>query len=418
MMKITPPNINIKNIKTPQNVPAEAFAFPLLCGYHAYQDYKQEKHNKEQTFLMNIFVLAGTSLGALAGYKTFSKILSKTKHLSQIKKDTIESIGAPFGGLLGGFGFSTIGASYLEYQNMQKAKTPPTTQETKAKPKPQTLTTSTAPIQKPVKPHERELKILKQIGTISLAIAGAVVGNRTSIYFLQSQKFKKAKLTQFSQNAINITSIAIGATVGLFGADRLMNKEKPTIDKKTAQNIDTFLSELTPNVTTFDAMKEKNLQTRVQKSFYEIISSIVVPSAMVLPTLYFLRNRLKDDKLFEKQLKFVNKITKNRETQRVLCEKAVTIPLAIGSYFAGDKVGQIFDQKVTKKILDQEFWDDLEEKKQEAFMATREGLQNNDNEKVEKALEEIERYEEIQKKLRKAKEKSKEKSKTKEAKSL
>jgi hypothetical protein len=114
-------------------------------------------------------------------------------------------------------------------------------------------------------------------------------------------------------------------------------------------------------------MKEKNLQTRVQKSFYEIISSIVVPSAMVLPTLYFLRNRLKDDKLFEKQLKFVNKITKNRETQRVLCEKAVTIPLAIGSYFAGDKVGQIFDQKVTKKILDQEFWDDLEEKKQEAL---------------------------------------------------
>jgi hypothetical protein len=372
-MKINPSNQPIKNFKPVKSPPAEAFAFPLLCGYHAYDDYKKEKNNKQQVFLTNLFVLTGTSLGAVAGYKIFSKMIGKAKNIKQIKKDTIETIGAPLGGLLGGFGFSTISSLYLDYKDkkyLQKTKPSKTTDATKTTPTmqqpPPTPIEKSLP-QKVATPKKQSHPLLKQLGIISATIGGAVLGNRLSSIALQSKSLQKAKLTMFSQNFISAGSIAIGAGIGLATADRIINK-KDSVEKKAVASMDMILTEVTPNVSSFDAVKERNLQSRIQKSFYEIISGIVVPSAIVLPTLFFVRDKLQDDKVLDNQLKFLKKISNNRNTQRTIAEKAVTIPLAIATYFIGDKVGQVFDEKVTKRILDKEFFDELEKNKKQPFI--------------------------------------------------
>lgn len=349
--------MNINNLKFPQipiklpdTLPAEALVFPLLCGYHSYQDYKKApQETKNQTLVMRSFVLAGTSIGLLSGYKTFEKLLAKNTHINQIKKDAISFIGVPLGGIIGGFLSGSLAEGFCSFV------LPPSNKKHQK---------SKYSEFKNVKKEKNPNNILKQIGTIVLTITGAALGNVGYMNYAKTKQYKGAQLTNYAQKTINFAAIAAGALTGLITSDLLLNKKQSDFNKKTIESTDFLLTQMNSSVSAFDSVSESKFENRIQKGFYEVISSIVVPSAIVLPTLYYLRNFIKNDKAFDKSFGFLRHFSTNRLTQKMIFEKSISIPLAVGTYFAGNYIGNLVDQKVTKKIIEQEFWKTHEKQKE------------------------------------------------------
>lgn len=367
-------------IKLPDTLPAEALVFPLLCGYHTYQDYKKApQETKKQTLVMRSFVLLGTSVGILSGYKTFEKLLAKNTHINQIKKDAISFIGVPLGGIVGGFlsgslaeGFCSfvLPPSHKKHQEFKNSK-------------------------KEEKGEKNSSSILKQIGTIIFTITGAALSNVGYMNYAKTKQYKGAQLTSHAQKAINLIAVAAGAFAGLITGDLLLNKEQSDFNKKTIESTDFLLTQMTSSVSAFDSVSENKFENRIQKGFYEVISSIVVPSAIVLPTLYYLRNFTKNDAAFDKHFGFLRHFSTNRLTQKMIFEKSISIPLAVGTYFAGNYIGNLVDQKITKKIMEKDLWKTLEKQKQKALKDSQDGLAEKDLVKLQKALDDLSKIEKI-----------------------
>lgn len=390
-------NINIKPPtipKLPDTLPAEAMVFPLLCGYHSYQDYKKApQETKSQTLVMRSFVLAGTTIGIFAGYKTLSKILEKNKRLQidQIKKDTISSIGVPLGGIAGGFVTGSMAESFYSFVMPKTKKSP---QEIKKSDTSHLL--KNTEIKKEKKLHS----ILKNIGIILFTIAGAALGSTSYMKIAAKKAFKDAHYTKFTQKAMNIGLIATGALTGLLAGDTLLNKEQSELNKKTMQNADFFLTELNPTVSAFDSVSDNNLKNRIKNGFFEVVSSVVIPSSIVLPALYFLRNFIKDDKKFDKHFGFLRHVSTNRITQKMIFEKSISIPLAVGTYYAGNYIGDLVDKKITQKVLEQKFWEDIEKHEQQSIKDLKDGVEENNPAKLKKALDDLTKIQEISQEVR------------------
>ncbi len=356
-INIKPPQIPMK---LPDTLPAEALVFPLLCGYHSYQDYKNSpKETKEQTLVMRAFVLAGTTAGIFGGYKIFSKLLEKNKKLKidQIKKDAISSIGVPLGGIAGGFVTGSLAEGFCSFVMPNSNKHSTINQ------KDNSYLFDLKDIEKKPKKEDKLNSILRNIGIILFTIGGATLGSISYMKLAAKQNFKNANYTKFTQRALNFGIIGAGALSGLLVGDTTLNKEQSDFNKKTVQNADFLLTELNPTVSAFDSVSDKSFKKRIKNGFYEVVSSVVIPSTIVLPAMYYLRHFIKDDKKFDKHFGFLRHVSTNRLTQKMIFEKSISIPLAVGTYYAGNYIGDIMDKKVTQKFLEQKFWDDLENQK-------------------------------------------------------
>ena len=376
--------------KLPDTLPAEALVFPILSGYHTYQDYKSSsKETKNQTLAMRLFVLAGTSIGAVAGFKTFSKILEKNSKLKlhKIKQDAISSIGVPLGGIAGGFVSGSLAEGFCSF-----IFPPSSNKKTEVEP------VKIAEIKKIDKKLDKKTGLkerLKQIGTGLFTITGATFGNIAYMKLAKTKNFKEGHYTKFTQRTVNLALIVAGGFAGLLAGDSLIQKKQSELNKKTIESADFLLTEMTPSVSAFDSVSEKNLKKRVKNGFYEIISSIVIPSSIVLPSLYLLRNFIENDKKFDKYFGFLRHVSTKRMTQKMLFEKSISIPLAVGTYVTGNYIGDIMDKKVTQKVLEQKFWDDLEGYKQQSMQELREGIKENNLLKSKKALKNLEKINDI-----------------------
>lgn len=381
------------SLKMPDTLPAEALVFPLLCGYHAYEDYKKAPvETKKETLVMRLFVLAGTSIGAYFGHKGFEKALEDNTSMKQISKDIVSTIGVPLGGILGGFVSGSFAEGFCSFVLPPERKTKRKKQESRYP--------SLRFLHKKKDDEKGMPSWLKKLGVISTTIAGAVVGNTAYINIAKGKEFQESMYTKKAQKTLNLILLGVGALSGLIAGDLMFDKEQAKRDKKTLENADFLLSEMSSTVSAFDSVAENDIKHRVEKGFYGIVSSVIVPSAIVLPTLYYLKNYIKDDEKFDKQFKFMNHLSSKRTTQKVLLEKSISVPLSIATYFAGDYVGNWVDEKLTKRFMEQKFWKELETRKQKAIEESMKSLQNNDDDKLRQSLEELAMFEKMDKEAR------------------
>lgn len=382
-------------MKMPETLPAEALVFPLLCGYHAYEDYqKAPVETKKETLVMRLFVLAGTSLGAFAGHQGLEKLLEKNTKIKQIKKDIISSIGVPLGGIIGGFTAGSFAEGFCALV------LPPSRKDTRKKQ--ESRYQSLRFLHKKNNDENGLHPALKKLGVIATTIVGAVLGNHGYLKFAKSKDFHDMNLTKHAQKAVNLTSVGIGAFGGLVTGDMIIDNKQSDLNKKTLENADFLLTEMSSTVSAFDSVAEDDFKGRVQKGFYGIISSVVVPSAIVLPTLYYLKNFIEDDKKFDQHFGFLKHISSKRSSQKILFEKSISIPLSVATYFAGDYVGNMVDEKITKKFMEQKFWTELEKRKQQALEESMKSLQEKDNAKLQQSLQNLAKFEKIEQEVRKA----------------
>lgn len=376
-----------KDIKLPEDFPAELYVFPIISGYQSYKSYQRApEENKKNKLKLNLFVLAGTSLGIFGGYKAFGKIFKKAEGIKDIKKDLLQTAGAPLGGVIAGFASGYVGSKLFPMKYVPPKKE----EETK---------TSEEMVKEVIKDRKKE-KIrnqLKQGGIFLLTLGGALAGNKAARLVLNSPFGKKQKFSNFAEKAINATSVLTGTAIGLWAGDNILGSKKIKLnDKKAQKSMDFILNEASPSLGAFNAGRQVSLKDRVRSSFYEIVSAVIVPSALILPTTHIVRNNLAKGGVFDKFLKKLEKISPNETTKQFICEKTITVPLTIGAYILGNSLGDLFNQKITKKILEQKFWDDFEKIKQDAIKDSIEGITENDKQKTQIALKKLQKVREIE----------------------
>ena len=405
-----------KKLPMPDSLPAEAFVFPLLCGYHAYEDYrKAPEETKREILTMRLFVLAGTSIGAFLGHKVFNKIVEKDlnvenfkklnlspqqEHIVRIKKmksDIISSIGIPLGGILGGFTAGSFAEGFTSFVLPPQRKNVRKKQESKYQ--------SLRFLNANKKESEGGMSSkLRKVAVILTTVAGAATGHAGYLKWAHSGDFQHANYTKHAKNVLNAALAGVGAVVGLITGDLLFKNKATEFDKKTIENTDFVLSEMSNTVSAFDSVSDEHLKDRVQKGFYGIISSVVVPSAIVLPSIYGLKLFMENDAKFDKYCSFLKHISTNKTTQKVIFEKSISVPLSVATYYAGDMVGNWVDAKITQRFMEQKFWAELEKRKQKALEESMQNLQQKDNERLQKSLEELAKFEQLAQEARKVSE--------------
>lgn len=333
-------NFTNSNFNRLKSIPPEVMVFPALCGYHAWKDYKNApKKDKKDVLLMKLTILTGTCLGAFAGHKAIGKLLEKTTHMGTIKKDAVACIGIPLGGIIGGLAIGTIAEEI--FPNIPELKVPkldgPKLGINKLEDKLR---------QKELSRSAKEK--LKNAGIVLTTLLGAVVGSIGFSNLMKSEKVIKADLTKFAKTAINITSIGVGAFLGLFIGDSILNDNETEFNKKTKNGLDIVLTEAS-GVGAFDAVSDRDMKSRMQRGFFGLISEVLIPAAVVLPTLYGLRHITSNEKFFDKHFSFMKKVSSNRDTQKTVFENAISIPLAVVTYSTGNWIGDIADKKVEER---------------------------------------------------------------------
>lgn len=333
---------NFNKFRLPKKPPVEVLVFPVLGGYHAWNDYKKApKKDKKDVLAIKLSILAGTSLGAFLGHKGIGKLLETSKYVSTIKKDAIACIGIPLGGIIGGFIAGSITESV--YPNIPELKVP------KIEAPKLDVIESKIESKIPKKELDPSLKEkLKKAAIVISTLIGAAGGNAVFSSLIKSNDIKQADLTKHSKGALNIVCVGAGAFLGLFTGDSIFENKETELNKKTKSGLDIVLTEASSGVGAFDAVSDKNMKARIQRGFFGIISEVLIPSAVVLPTLYGIRHFTANDKLFDKYCGFMKKISHSRETQKSVFENTISIPLSVITYLTGNWIGEMADKKVAE----------------------------------------------------------------------
>lgn len=380
----------VGKIELPENFPSELYAFPLLSGYQSYDSYRRaSEENKANTLKLDLFVLASTSLGILGGYRACEAIFKNSKKFgkSSIQKDILQTVGAPVGGVLAGFASGYLGHKMFPIKQTSKHE------ETK---------THSKNLVKDIikdKKKEKKKKALKQAGIFILTLGGAIGGNKGTRTLLASKGAQKADLNKSAQRAVNALGIAAGSFIGLGIGDKMLSDKKIIkIDEEKADySMGFLLQTASPSLGSFEAGVETSMKDKIKKTFYQIVANVVVPSAVMLPIMRIVKSGLKPGKPLYKKMDRFSKISNNPVTQKFLAEKGITVPVAIGTYALGRYMGDMFDKKVTKKLLEQDFWRNFTELKKDVMKSSMEGIASNDEKKKAEAIKQLAKMREVEK---------------------
>ncbi len=135
-------------------------------------------------------------------------------------------------------------------------------------------------------------------------------------------------------------------------ANNLITSKFGPIDKISKFPADELAKEVNPSFSTmvgFAVGKEKGIKNKVKKFIFEIISGVLVPFTLLLPVTSYLTKRFPESP---------GKI------------KLITIGLGVSASFAGKAAGKWFDKKVTDKIIEHKFWEEIAAKQRELIKSS------------------------------------------------
>lgn len=239
--------------------------------------------------------------------------------------------------------------------------------------------------------HKKDKKniLIRDILVLSGTGVGAYAGNK---FFNQnisenSNLFKKSIKTLINNLSVPVGGIITGFICGLYAEKYFPDSSqniKTAVNEKVESAIDNnksskyflaksknFLGNIDPGtvgkaysyagmatgsifddafstLSGFKVGREKGFKNKIIRASNELISGVIIPVALVVSTASYLK------------YKNVSNWKKN----------LIIIPVATAGCFIGNAVGNWFNKKVTEKIVQNELWKDISNKKRELFLSS------------------------------------------------
>lgn len=341
-----------------KKLPVEVCAIPVLSASQLYDDYQSaEEGDKTKVLTKELIILGATCLGAFGLNSVANKALKN--NLSALKKEVIKFASLPIGGIIsgviaGGLADFIIPTHNFYFKKSAKAIVLENLEE---------------------KASEKQLdsklkKIFKYTLPIAATCAGVFGGHK-----LSQKAISFFKLDGIS-NIIKVPSIIALGFISNVATKSIIKKVSPdkNIDKDMSKNYEDVLAsyELMSHASsevfgnTFSALKgfsagtENGFGNKVKSGFFEIISGIVIPGAIILPAAKVLDNKMKEGKV---SFKIFERFSANPEMQKTIARKSVIVPITILSIYLGNLAGKWFNNRVTEKLVKKEMWQHIKEKR-------------------------------------------------------
>lgn len=412
-----------KIVQTP-----EILTIPVISAYQMHDSYnKADKREKNKTLLRNLFILASTATGILTSVAMTGKLILKSKHLKPIKPELIKTASIPIGGLVSGLIAGNIA------NNLLPIKYPPS--DKKAEEKLTDKITNNY--------GEKSFvmdSLFKTLSIISLTLLSVIGGNALANKALKSKfatnQFKKINgdsAIKVAKKSFNIASMLAVGTIGNYISRKLLNsKQKTKQENEQKQDLtrilndyDSFNNELSGVLgTTFSTLsgftvgQEQAASEKLKKSFYEIISNVVIPSSIVIPTTFALTSKrpprfirkakvninkainLMASKIPDKKLtSSLKEHLSDPNSREKIVKQSILFPVTITSLYLGHSLGEYFNKKVTEKITKTKMWNQLFQTRQNIVKTAMKGVSEQNHEMKQKAVADLAKIQKLEKAL-------------------
>lgn len=408
----------------PGKTPIEAYTIPIISSYQIYDDFKHsDKTEKGKVVLKDIIVLAATCLGAFCANAATKKLLSK--NFSHIKDETIKFISIPLGGLVSGVIAGETSEILLPTKNLNLKKAAKEVVE-------ETIVEEdklNKKTEESIKENEdtkqikqrKEHKLLKTVLVMSATCMGVFAGNSAA-----KMAIKKLNLTAVA-DTLGVTSILAGGIASNFITRGVLNHifpETTAVEKAKeslkdvresnrlfGDNVEDLFNSTSSTLKGFAIGKQKGLENKVKKGFYETISGIVIPAAIILPSTKIIQKSVDTGSKSTDELlgvlhklnkynplkKLQEEITNNHQLQKTILKKSIIFPITISSLYIGQSVGNWFNQRITNKILKEEMWSQVLDARENLIKSCLKSVSSNDKDAQKEAVKNLAKVKEIEK---------------------
>lgn len=390
---ITNPTLGAKIIEKASKISPEMLTIPVVSGYSIYERYKlADKSDKKNVIIRDMLVLGASGAGIVAGSKISNKLI-KPENLKNIRNDILNGICTPISGLIGGIAAGEVA------ERLFPAKYPQLQQDIK-----QVILKKIENLEKPQSAQDKQeteeqkqknkvKNTIKSIGVFTFTFIGILSGSALSKQILKLKTLTQKNLDSTAQDAIKLSSILIGGCIGNIASRNVLNNLLPSEKNKRLNLSDTsmrhfnlinyevnsFMNRTLPSVSGFDTGREVGLENKVKRGFNDIISGIIIPAAVILPTANITRSAIAAKKipvkLMDKVIEHIpfskirEKYQSNAELKNQLVEKAVLFPVTIAGLYAGETAGEWFKKRIVEKISKEAIVKHLPDLKQDLMKA-------------------------------------------------
>lgn len=345
---------NIKNniISSPSKY-IEVLTIPVVSGFQTYEDCKKaDKKDRKNILAKDIITLSATCAGAYGATRLSKKLFKNPNSF-------VELANIPLGGIIGGF----VAGTFAE-------KVFPTSEST-------IQTTAKDIIKKETNSNIGKHNFVKTLGVLSSTCLGLLAGSiatKKAIKYFNISEFEKT---------LNITGVLAGGIVSNILAKNILGQNNSQ-QVQPIQQAQSYLGDVATTScmfnnslngmfnTTFSTMggysiaKEQGVENKIKKSCFQIVSGIVVPATIIVPTINFIDKKISQinspNKIIEKINEYnpiqslKNKISNNTELQKSILQKSFLIPITVAGMYLGSYIGEQFNKKVTEKLVKKELW--------------------------------------------------------------
>ena len=386
---------NIKNniVSSPSKY-IEVMTIPVVSAFQTYEDYKKaDKADRKNVLAKDIITLSATCAGAYG-----ATLL--TKNVFKISNSFVDMANIPLGGILGGFAAGTLAEKVFPTSNS-------------------TIQTSARDIiNKETDANKDKHHFSKTLGVLSSTCLGLFAGSMVA-----QKAIKYFKVSEF-EKTLNLAGILAGGIASNISAKHILGMNINSNPVQPIQQIQSYLGDVATTSgmfntpinglfnNTFSTMggysvaKEQGVENKIKKSCFQVVSGIIVPATIIIPTINFIDKKISNINFPNQYIERVNsfnpikslkaKISNNTELQKAIIQKSFLIPITIAGMYLGNYVGEQFNKRVTEKLVKKELWTQIAKKHEELVKMSLSTINSGNIELKKQILRDLEKVKKLE----------------------